>query len=200
MAINDNERISSQVMELKDLIAGPLVATIEADALSAQRYLDYLFRVAFETYDAASGKAGKLRMLTFDYNANDITGQYRRTISIPLLSLIPLPLLQVQEADFDFDIRVLEASSTQQKSVFSFSEGTDRKDDTERDFRLRVAMSPSHRNGKESYAFGHSMDANMKVHVKMKQADMPGGLSVLLGKAVNNMVTDRTCENERKET
>lgn len=30
----------------------------------------------------------------------------------------------------------------------------------------------------------------MKVHVKMRQADMPGGLSTLLSKAVNNMASD----------
>ena len=37
MSKDKNERVSSQVMELKDLIAGPLVATIDADSLSAQR-------------------------------------------------------------------------------------------------------------------------------------------------------------------
>ena len=30
----------------------------------------------------------------------------------------------------------------------------------------------------------------MKVHVKMRQADIPGGLSVLLNKAVNNMASE----------
>ena len=39
----DNKKVrstSSQVMELQQLIAGPLIATIEADSLSSQRYLD----------------------------------------------------------------------------------------------------------------------------------------------------------------
>ena len=38
--------VSSQVMELQQLIAGPLIATIEADSLSSQRYLDYLMKIA----------------------------------------------------------------------------------------------------------------------------------------------------------
>ena len=37
------KKTSSQVMELQQLIAGPLIATIEADALSAQKYLDCRF-------------------------------------------------------------------------------------------------------------------------------------------------------------
>ena len=31
-------RTSNQVMELQQLIAGPLIATVEADAMSAQKY------------------------------------------------------------------------------------------------------------------------------------------------------------------
>lgn len=74
MSREKNERVSSQVMELKDLIAGPLVATIDADSLSAQRYLDYLFKIAFETYDPKTGKTGRLRMLTFNYRSRDLSG------------------------------------------------------------------------------------------------------------------------------
>ena len=33
------KKTSSQVMELQQLIAGPLIATIEADALSAQKFI-----------------------------------------------------------------------------------------------------------------------------------------------------------------
>ena len=47
--MNDKKikKISSQIMELRQLIAGPLIATIEADALSAQKYLDYLMNITF---------------------------------------------------------------------------------------------------------------------------------------------------------
>ena len=34
--------VNSQVMELQQLIAGPLVSTIEADTLSSRRYLEML--------------------------------------------------------------------------------------------------------------------------------------------------------------
>ena len=38
----DIKRTSSQVMELKDLISGPLAATIDADSIATRRYLSYL--------------------------------------------------------------------------------------------------------------------------------------------------------------
>lgn len=194
MSKDKNERVSSQVMELKDLIAGPLVATIDADSLSAQRYLDYLFKIAFETYDPQTGKTGRLRMLTFNYRSHDLSGPRTQSVSIPLLTLVPLPLLQIQEADFDFDIQVLDASSKQQQSSFSFETGQSEKapdDPAGNDTRLRVALAASS-GGKsdQSESRQSSMSANMKVHVKMRQADIPGGLSMLLNKAVNNMVED----------
>ena len=64
-------RTSSQVMELQQLIAGPLIATIEADTLSAQKYLDYVMRVAFESYNPRTGETGKLRIITFSLSSNE---------------------------------------------------------------------------------------------------------------------------------
>ena len=61
-------------MELQQLIAGPLIATIEADSLSSQRYLDYLMKIAFESYDPVTGRTGKIRMLTFNYQSQDAGG------------------------------------------------------------------------------------------------------------------------------
>ena len=61
----DIKRTSSQVMELKDLISGPLAATIDADSIATRRYLSYLMELAFESYDKETGKVGELRMLEF---------------------------------------------------------------------------------------------------------------------------------------
>jgi len=123
MAQKNRQTTSSQVMELQQLIAGPLIATIEADSLSSQRYLDYLMKIAFESYDPATGKTGKLRMLTFSYKSRDINGERMQSVHIPVVTMVPLPLLQVQEADFDFDIKILDALSESTEEHFSLEEG-----------------------------------------------------------------------------
>lgn len=48
-------------MELKDLISGPLIATVEADSASSRQYLDYLFEIGFESCNKETGEVGKLR-------------------------------------------------------------------------------------------------------------------------------------------
>lgn len=107
----DIKRTSSQIMELKDLISGPLAATIDADTIAARHYLSYLMELAFESYDKETGKVGKLRMLEFNYTSQDVSGGRLQQVKIPLLTLVPLPLLQVKEADFDFDIQIVDALS-----------------------------------------------------------------------------------------
>lgn len=183
---NNVSRTSSQVLELQHLIAAPLVATIEADAMSAQKYMDYLVKIAFEGYDAATGSLGKLRMLTFSYNEQDANGRtYKREVSVPLLTLLPLPLLHVEEADFDFDIKIIDALTEKAEETFSYEKGTTEKSDKPMGMKMRATLAP--RSGKHEGELQQSLAANMKVKVKMRQSDMPAGLSNLLHIAANNM-------------
>ena len=196
---NYKNHVSKQVMELKDLISGPLVATIDADTMSARRYLRYLCDLAFESYDQTTGKAGQLRMLEFSYQTKNGNGHNEQTISIPLLTLVPLPLLQVQEANFDFDIQIIDAVQADRNSTISFSnpkgEDCSSKDEEERmkteGLKLRVAIAPQG-SEKTHNSSKNSLTANMKVNVKMKQADMPGGLMKLLQLTTNNAMMEES--------
>lgn len=188
---------SSQVLELQQLIAGPLIATIEADSLSSQRYLDYLLKIAFDSYDPVTGKTGKIRMLTFTYSSQDVNGSKKQSVSIPLFTLVPLPLLQIQEADFDFDIKILDAFSVSEEEKFSLEEGADNgKNKSIGGFKMRASLAPKQVEGSQTKNVEQSLSANMKVRVKMRQADVPAGLSNLLHLVANNLQVEDTEENE----
>jgi len=194
------KRTSSQVMELQQLIAGPLIATIEADALSSQKYLDYIMSVAFESYNPHTGETGKLRTITFTYNEQDMNGPRRRIVSIPLLTLVPLPLLHVEEADFDFDIKILDALSDTVDDKFSIEEGkrvSNRPKIT--DFKMRASLAPKQGELTHRGDLQQSLTANMKVKIKMRPADMPAGLSNLLHLTANNVQVDETGAEEEKK-
>lgn len=201
---NNQKNISSQVMELKDLISGPLVATIDADTISTRRYLSYLIELAFEEYDKETGKGGKLRTLDFTFTSQDVNGTRLQRISIPLLTLVPLPLLQVKEADFDFDIQIIDAVSADRDATFSFKKEKKQSEENEGDgVKLRVSMAPSTVRGNVKTTTQQSLFANMKIKVKMEQADMPGGLSNLLQLTTNNLQieseNEQSFEKEQRE-
>lgn len=196
----DKKHVSSRVMELKDLISGPLVATIDADSISSRRYLNYLLDLTFESYDRKTGKAGKLRTLDFTYQTQDVGGQHTQRISIPLLTLVPLPLLQVKEADFDFDIQIVDALSADRDAAFSLKNGSSpEEEESTEGVKLRVSMAQASREGKTTEGVRKSLTANMKVKVRMQQADMPGGLSNLLHLTTSNVQSESVDETEGKE-
>ena len=196
------KKTSSQVMELQQLIAGPLIATIEADALSAQKNLDCLMRISFDSYNPETGINGKLRMLTFTYHERNGGESGKRSVSIPLLTLLPLPLLQIHEADFDFDIKILDALSENVEEKFS-AEAAHRLPNrpASANFKMRASLAPQQGERKQTGELQQSLSANMKVKVKMRQADMPAGLSNLLHLTAANMqVEDLEAEEmPRKE-
>ena len=191
-------RSNNQVMDLQQLIAGPLIATVEADAMSAQRYYSYLMRIAFEDYDAATNSASRLRMLTFNYFDTDANGRREQTVSIPLFTTVPLPLLQIQEADFDFDIKIVDSVTEATEDRFSYENGTIEEGREEpASLKMRASLAPQ--SGQNKGDMQQSLTANMKVHVKMRQADMPAGLSNLLHLAASNMTVQDAAKKENVE-
>ncbi|RGN51174.1 MULTISPECIES: DUF2589 domain-containing protein [unclassified Bacteroides] len=195
MKTNRNIRTTnSQVMDLKQLIAGPLIATIDADSLSTRRYLDCLFEIAFEHYDKSTGKTGSLRTLSFTFVAGSNGNKKKQKVTIPILTLVPLPLLQVKEADFDFDIKILDAQQQSTEEAFSLKEGKLIPAQEEAGLTMRASLAPK----QDSSSAQQGLSANMKIKIKMQQADMPGGLSNLLHLTANNVIMDDE-ENDKKE-
>lgn len=200
MPQNNIDQVSVQVLDLKDLISAPLLATIDADAISTRRFLNYFYELAFEYYDPITHKAGPLRMLEFSYSSVEASAIQQNTIRVPLLSLVPLPLLQVHEADFDFDIQVVDAlqpDPDQRRHLPGFRENPAAKlvSIPDEAIRLRASMAPVQ---DRSVAISHqsSLSANMKISVKMRQADMPGGLSKLLQLSANDVVSQQQNKQE----
>lgn len=179
-------RTSSQIMDLQQLIAGPLIAAIEADAMASRSYFNFLMQIAFDDYDEQTGKAGELRMLTFEYEDKDSVGLTRKRASIPLFTLVPLPLLQMQEADFDFDIRVIDAVTETSEDTFSYEDGEmSGGPDSLQPVTMRASMA--HTNGGDGSSTSGNLSANMRVNVRMKQSDLPAGISNLLHIAENSV-------------
>lgn len=183
-------------MELKDLISGPLTATIDADSIATRRYLSYLMELAFESYDKETGKVGELRMLEFNYQSHDVDGTHQQQVKIPLLTLVPLPLLQVKEADFDFDIKIVDALSADTDVTFSLKNGATPQEKTAEGVKLRVSMASAIVEGSRKSCSQQSLTTNMKVKVRMEQADMPGGLANLLHLATNNLLMEAVEEGK----
>lgn len=95
-------------MSLTDMIAGMIQAVIDADQAVTDDYLEAFTRYAFEKTD----KGEQLQMVHFEMVDSDGT---RQLVSIPKLSLLPLPVLHVQEATFDFEAQMSIRETTEEE-------------------------------------------------------------------------------------
>jgi len=88
-----------------NLLGAQLTGLIEAEADAARVSAEYIENVGFEK-DPSTG-AMKLRTVTFIMKRRDMDDVIREhLIEIPVLTLVPIPMLTIEEAEVEFDLEV----------------------------------------------------------------------------------------------
>lgn len=193
-------------MNLADMLSALIESTIAADQKAAEDYLDVLRTYALEP---ANGSNGHERLKMVDFEMTDSNGR-EQILSIPKLSLLPLPLLRVAEATFDIEAQIDISTATKQ-DVKEFEENYpiyNQKKKTSIDdlskagqeillkkikslagVRVRLSnqstqkkRNPLLRSGKTTTTETTSMQkmTNVKVHIKLEPVLLPDGMRGLL--------------------
>lgn len=116
-------------LPLHDLIGATLVAIIEADAQAAQATLEFIETVGFVSPGKAEGSGasvpgGELRMAEFKYRKLDENNEVADFVaSVPLLSLVPIPALQVQDAKFKLTAQITDIAAEDKTARAATSTG-----------------------------------------------------------------------------
>lgn len=163
----------NKMINFSELIAAPLSAAIEADAEAAQKTAEFIQKYGFT--QSADGSSG-LKMVTFGYQrVNAQTGAEETVeVQVPVLSLVPIPLLQVKNIEFKFAIEMQFSEQTKTSSgqkPASEEPGSDRP-------AFKAKLSPN--QGDSSSNSNKSVSSNMSINVVMQRADMPAGLINLM--------------------
>lgn len=200
-------------MNLADMLSALIESTIAADQKAAEDYLDVLRTYALEP---ANGSNGHERLKMVDFEMTDSNGR-EQIVSIPKLSLLPLPLLRVAEATFDIEAQIDISTATKQ-DVKEFEENYpiyNQKKKTSIDdlskagqeillkkikslagIRVRLSnqstqkkRNPLLRSGKTTTKETTSMQkmTNVKVHIKLEPVLLPDGMRGLLQATENTI-------------
>ena len=200
-------------MNLADMLSALIESTIAADQKAAEDYLDVLRTYALEP---ANGSNGHERLKMVDFEMPDSNGR-EQIVSIPKLSLLPLPLLRVAEATFDIEAQIDISTATKQ-DVKEFEENYpiyNQKKKTSIDdlskagqeillkkikslagVRVRLSnqstqkkRNPLLRSGKTTTKESTSMQkmTNVKVHIKLEPVLLPDGMRGLLQATENTI-------------
>lgn len=97
-------------LDMKELIGGPLAAAAAGSTLLANSTANFIKTVGFD-------EAGKLRTVAFAYqkrsvNEDGTTNMDEMKIDMPLLAIVPIPNLQVDEVNILFDMEVKQSESS----------------------------------------------------------------------------------------
>jgi len=168
------------------LIGSPLTAAVEAQALAAQTSIDFIRSVGFESTDDSTS-FGPVRQVEFTYTHRDVESGTDRTVTlnVPLLTIVPLPFLRIDDMTIDFTSKITEEMIRQ----------TQRNSSTQLDASLSVSyksfLSPVKVGFKASVSHKHSSSAStsnryktehtININVKAVQDDIPAGLNRVLG-------------------
>jgi len=185
------------------LIGGPLSAAVEAQATSAKTTADFIKEVGFlpggsDPFDldaAADGNAGAIRNVTFTYKVTDVSGdEQNATLTVPILTIIPIPFLRIDEMTIDFTAKINDVHSyssvNQRESEFNLSAnvrfgwGPIRA-------RINAGYSSKRKNVTENKS-KYSAEYGLDVYLKAVQDDMPGGMARMLTILENTINEDYT--------
>jgi hypothetical protein len=185
-------------LSLYQLIGAPLHALIDAESQAAEATASFIERVGFRRPPPADRTAGppegsprppeerdelgNLRMVTFRYQRPGAEGPRTLRVDVPLLSLLPIPALQIKDARLEFFVKIVDVESRGPARPASSQLAPVEADAAERiDFKAVV--------GRGEGAQQRSLDMRMKLLINVEQADIPAGMAKLFNLMEQNIAS-----------
>lgn len=174
-------------LDFESLVGGPLIAVVHAQAQAAIGTVNFIKQVGFKPGTPGTPQeqgTGEPTTVTFRYKKtvpkSDGSGEEEKNaeLTVPFLSMLPIPYLRVEETNIDFlakinsveyrqvDTNFKVEGELQAKAGFLFASS-----------RLKVSTTYQRQTKQGSTV---TRDYSMGVRVKAVQEEMPGGLDKLL--------------------
>jgi hypothetical protein len=207
--------IESAALSFYQLLGAPLYALIEAESYAADATAEFIERVGFESGQREPNQPnpdlGQLRTISFQQERRDADGRAASyKVEVPLLSILPIPAMQIREAELDFYVKIVDLVIEDRRDLLTTEKnGTEPGEEETQPPNLSTLISDRKRidfktmmgQGKAPDAKGVRSAFDMQVHVKIKveQADIPPGLSRLFNLMEESISSTRLSEDNEPE-
>lgn len=165
-------------LRMDQLIGGPLSAAADASAQLANSTADFINRVGF--------RGDKVRMVSFGYhmrsnNEDGTSNLDEMKIDVPILAIVPIPNLQVDEVNILFDMEVKQSSKDESSADESASLSGSAKIGP-----VKISMSGSV-SAHQSHTRSSDNSAKYHVDVRATNHGIPEGLARVLDMMAANI-------------
>ena len=199
---------------LYELIGAPLMALVDAESQAAKATANFIKEMGFtvnhaEEEDTDPENFGDLRMVTFRYQKRGADGKpLSFKVEVPLLSLLPIPALQIKDAEMEFLAKIIdypkrsqiapqiktkedEKTQGENETVSAEEEQTKKYSLAELPGRdLKATFGAEYPD--DSTSRQRRMDMVIKMKIRMQQADVPAGLGGLFNLMQENISISST--------
>jgi len=153
-------------LSLHELLGTLVADLVRGERLAAEATVEFLRALGFVGGEEAKKEPkddkddwGHLRFIKFSFQIRGVDGKpTTRTIRVPLLSMLPIPLQQVDQAEYEFFLRVIDINRV--------------KDPSEGHAEILCEIAPFTADQAPTKTI-----PRIRVKLAMRQADLPAGLS-----------------------
>lgn len=173
---------SLQSLPFGNIIGGPLVACVEAQAQAARTSWEFIQNVGLYT----EGEEKKTVNVSFQF----IKDGHLARITVPLLTIVPIPYIAINSIDINFKASI-SASAASTETENSSSSGGGSVSASAGCLWARGKMNASYSSKKDSSATKdskYSVEYTMDVAVHAGQDSMPAGMAKVL-EMLNNSIS-----------
>jgi hypothetical protein len=168
-----------------NIIGGPLVAAVEAQAKAARSTVDFIQSVAYKPLPSGTTDpetARELQTVEFVYES----GGQNVKLSVPLLSIVPIPYIRIDDMTIQFKANISAETASEDTTT----------EETKKDVNANVtgkygwgpakveaSFNASYSAKKDSTSAAnskYSVEYTMDIYIHAVQDDMPGGMVEVL--------------------
>ena len=210
-------------ISLGSIIGGALSAIVEAQSQAAHTTVNFINEVGFEgkkgkrqpvyvdfqyektltpeetkpgsTKEPEAGEEGETQKPSRTENLKQVTN-----LKVPLLTMIPIPYIRVDDATIDFNVKINSVQETKSSTDLTYGGNVDAHA-SYNGFRFKtgIKLSASISNQKKSSTSDTvKRDYSLNVHVHAKQDDMPVGVERLLDLLSDASTVENSTVKEKK--
>ncbi|POM26606.1 hypothetical protein BTM25_10080 [Actinomadura rubteroloni] len=171
-------------LPFEQLIGAPLQSVVKAGAMAGSSTADFIQSVGLQ-----SGEDGRSTARTVDFSfkrpSSDGAGAVGQDVelSVPLLTMVPIPYLQLKRTQLDFEVKIESTTVEQQDTDAAADAGASGG------FWGVSASFKATYESKSAQDDTTNRSATLGVHVEAVQDDMPAGLQRVLN-LLESAITD----------
>jgi hypothetical protein len=166
-----------------NIIGGPLVAAIEAQAKAARSTVDFIQSVAYKPVDPTQVDADRaLQTVEFVY----VSGDKNVKLSVPLLVIVPIPYIRIEDMTIQFKANISAETASQDTTRTEESRNVNANVTGRYGWgpaKVEASFSASYSAKKDSTSAASSkyaVEYTMDIYIHAVQDDMPAGMQKVL--------------------